>query len=53
VVIKANEREVMEINGTEMDLGSLKNSYDKELANLKALLLSGWSWDDMKDRGRK
>lgn len=53
MVLKANEREVMEINGTEMDLGSLKNSYDKELANLKALLLSGSSWEDMKDQRKK
>jgi hypothetical protein len=43
----------MEMNGSEMDLGSLKNNYEKELANLKALLLGGSSWDEMKDQRKK
>jgi hypothetical protein len=43
----------MEMNGSEMDLGSLKNNYEKELANLKAQLLSGSSWDEMKDQRKK
>ena len=34
-------------------MGSLKNNYEKELANLKALLLGGSSWDDMKDQRKK
>ena len=43
----------MDINGGEMDLVALKNSYEKELANLKALLLSGSSWEEMKDQRKK
>jgi|GEM_PF-2691048 len=52
-VNKSKETEVMDINGGEMDLVALKNSYEKELANLKALLLSGSSWEEMKDQRKK
>jgi len=47
------EKQFMETNWSEMELGLLKTNYEKELANLKALLLSGSSWDDMKDQRKK
>jgi len=52
-VVNRAKKGIMDMNWSEMDLGLLKNSYEKELANLKALLLSGSSWEEMKDQRKK
>lgn len=49
-----SEKEIkMETNWSEMDLDSLRDVYEKESAKLKASLLSGTSWDEMKDQRKK
>ena len=40
----------MDMNWGEMDVEALREIYDKESAKLKTSLLSGSSWDDMKDQ---
>jgi hypothetical protein len=40
----------MEMNWSEMDLDALREMYDRESAKLKASLLGGSSWDEMKDQ---
>jgi len=43
----------MEANWSEMDVDALKNAYEKESSKLKASLLSGLSWEEMKDQRKK
>ena len=40
----------MDMNWGDMDVEALRETYDKESAKLKTSLLSGSSWDDMKDQ---
>ena len=40
----------MDTNWGDMDMDALREVYDKESAKLKTSLLSGSSWDDMKDQ---
>ena len=43
----------MELNWSDMDVDSLRKVYETEAAKLKASLLNGASWDDMKDQRKK
>ena len=44
------KRWIMDMNWGDMDVDALREIYDKESAKLKTSLLSGSSWDDMKDQ---
>lgn len=43
----------MEMNWSELDVDALKNAYEKESAKLKASLLNGSSWEEMKEQRQK
>jgi len=43
----------MEVNWSDLDIDALREAYEKESAQLKASLLSGTLWDDMKDQRKK
>jgi len=43
----------MNINWSEMDAEALRDVYEKESAKLKASLLSGTPWEEMKDQRQK
>lgn len=43
----------MEMNWSELDVDSLRKIYETEAARLKASLISGSSWEDMKDQRKK
>jgi hypothetical protein len=43
----------METNWSDLDVDTLREAYEKESAQLKASLLSGTSWEDMKDQRKK
>jgi hypothetical protein len=43
----------MELNWSDLDVDVLKNVYEKESAKLKASLLSGTPWEEMKDQRKK
>lgn len=41
------------MNWSELDVDALKDAYEKEAAKLKASLLNGSSWEEMKDQRQK
>jgi len=43
----------MELNWNELDVDALRNVYEKESAKLKSSLLSGSSWEELKDQRQK
>lgn len=43
----------MEMNWSELDVDALRDAYEKESARLKASLISGSSWEEMKDQRKK
>lgn len=43
----------METRWNELDLDTLKTMYEQESSNLKAALLQGTSWNDLKDQRLK
>jgi hypothetical protein len=43
----------MDINWSDMDTEALRDVYEKESAKLKASLLSGTPWEQMKDQRQK
>jgi hypothetical protein len=43
----------MEMNWDRLDTDALKEAYEKESAKLKASLLNGSSWEEMKDQRKK
>ena len=43
----------MEANWNELDAEALKDIYEKESAKLKASLINGSSWEEMKDQRQK
>jgi hypothetical protein len=47
------KRSNMEMNWSEMDVDALRDFYEKESAQLKASLLNGCSWEEMKDQRQK
>lgn len=40
----------MELNWSEMDVDALRLAYEEEASKLKAALLNGASWEEMKDQ---
>lgn len=52
VVLKV-EILAMEMNWSELDIDSLREAYETEAAKLKASLLNGTSWDDLRDQRKK
>jgi hypothetical protein len=43
----------MEMNWNEMDIDDLRNFYETESSKLKASLISGTSWEELKDQRKK
>lgn len=43
----------MEANWSELDLNTLRALFEEESANLKTALLSGCSWEEMRDQRKK
>ena len=43
----------MEMNWSDLDTDALRDAYEKESAKLKASLLNGTSWEEMKDQRKK
>jgi hypothetical protein len=43
----------METNWSEMDVDAVRAAYEKEAAQLKASLLNGTPWEEMKDQRQK
>jgi len=44
---------IMKTNWSELDVEELRNAYEKESAKLKASLLNGISWEELKDQRQK
>jgi len=44
---------IMDMNWSDLDADDLKAAYEKESAKLKASLLNGSSWEEMKDQRKK
>lgn len=43
----------MEIKWSELDVDELRNVYEKESSKLKASLINGTSWEELKDQRQK
>lgn len=43
----------MEMNWNEMDVDQLRDVYETESSRLKASLISGTSWEELKDQRKK
>jgi hypothetical protein len=43
----------MKMNWSELDLDALKDAYEKESSKLKAALLNGTSWEELRDQRQK
>jgi hypothetical protein len=43
----------MQTNWNELDVNELRDVYEKESSKLKASLLSGTSWEELKDQRQK
>lgn len=41
------------MNWSELDLDALKDAYEKESSKLKAALLNGTSWEELRDQRQK
>ena len=41
------------MNWGELDIDALREAYEKESAKLRASLINGFSWEEMKDQRKK